>query len=82
LEGLKFFSYSILNKKRIIAPPILSGFLAPKLALRAEGSSSFPHEDINGKKILPQRINGEAFHITVYRGDPLNLHATTFPCNS
>jgi hypothetical protein len=32
LEGLES-SYSKLNKKRILAPPILSGFVAPKLAL-------------------------------------------------
>jgi hypothetical protein len=33
LEGLKLSSYSKLNKKEILAPPIPFGFLAPKLAL-------------------------------------------------
>jgi hypothetical protein len=34
LEGLNSPSYSILNKKNNLAPPIFSGFIAPKLALR------------------------------------------------
>jgi hypothetical protein len=34
LEGLKSPPYSILNKEGILAPPIPSGFMAPKLALR------------------------------------------------
>jgi hypothetical protein len=33
LEGLNSPSYSILNKDGNLAPPILSGFIAPKLAL-------------------------------------------------
>jgi hypothetical protein len=33
LEGLQSPSYSKLNKKGILAPPIPSGFVAPKLAL-------------------------------------------------
>jgi hypothetical protein len=33
IGGLKSPSYSILNKKKIFSPPILSGILAPKLAL-------------------------------------------------
>jgi hypothetical protein len=40
LEGLESLSYSILNKKGILAPTISSGFLALKLALRME---SFPN---------------------------------------
>jgi hypothetical protein len=34
LEGLKFSPYSKLNKEGILGPPFLSGFVAPKLALR------------------------------------------------
>jgi hypothetical protein len=37
LEGLKFFSYSKLNEG-ILAPPISSDFVAPKLALMEESS--------------------------------------------
>jgi hypothetical protein len=33
LNGLKFISYSKLNKKEILAPPTPSGFEALKLAL-------------------------------------------------
>jgi hypothetical protein len=36
LEGLNSPSYSILNNKGNLAPPILSGFIAPKLALIEE----------------------------------------------
>jgi hypothetical protein len=36
LEGLNFHPYSKLNKKGNLAPPILSGFIAPKLALKGE----------------------------------------------
>jgi hypothetical protein len=34
LEGLKSFSYLILNKNEILAPPISSSFMAPKLVTR------------------------------------------------
>jgi hypothetical protein len=34
LEGLKSPSYLKLNKEGILAPPIPSGIVAPKLALR------------------------------------------------
>jgi hypothetical protein len=34
LEGLKFPSYSKLNKERILTTPIPSGFVSSKLALR------------------------------------------------
>jgi hypothetical protein len=34
LESLKSSSYSKLNKEWILTPPIPSGFVAPKLALR------------------------------------------------
>jgi hypothetical protein len=33
LEGLECLSYSILNKKKILASPIPSGFVTPKLTL-------------------------------------------------
>jgi hypothetical protein len=36
IGGAKFPYYSILNKDGNLAPPILSGFIAPKLALRDE----------------------------------------------
>ena len=35
MEGLESPSYSILNKKGTVVPPIPSGFVAPKLALSA-----------------------------------------------
>lgn len=34
IEGAKFPSYSILNKKKILAPPIPSDFVVPKLTQR------------------------------------------------
>jgi hypothetical protein len=39
LEGLNSPSYSILNKKENLAPPFLSGFIAPKLALKVLNNS-------------------------------------------
>jgi hypothetical protein len=36
LKGLKFTSYSILNKKEILTPQIFSSILAPKLDLRVD----------------------------------------------
>jgi hypothetical protein len=41
LEGLKYLSYSKLYKERILAPPIPSGFVAPKLAL----NGGIPHKE-------------------------------------
>jgi hypothetical protein len=44
LEGLESPPYSILNKKRILTPLILSGFWTPKLAL-SRRSARRPRED-------------------------------------
>jgi hypothetical protein len=62
------------------------------------GCATKPRRDDNGdlipdspwrykrKKFIPRQINGdgdgEAFSITVLRGDPLNLYVTVFPCTS
>jgi hypothetical protein len=47
IEGAKFASYSILNKKKILAPPIPSDFVVPKLAL---GQSFFFFCDPKGQQ--------------------------------
>jgi hypothetical protein len=36
MEGLNYPSYSKLNKKENLAPPILSGFVALKLVLKVK----------------------------------------------
>jgi hypothetical protein len=67
LKGLKSPPYSILNKEGILAPPILSGFEAPKLALMRWISLVLPFV-----WILPWSKNGWPNpHI---RAAHLNLH--------
>lgn len=39
LEELKYLCYSILNRKKILVAPILSGILAPKQACTSQGRS-------------------------------------------
>jgi hypothetical protein len=56
LEGLESLSYSKLNKKGILVPPITFGFVASKLDLRGEDINSFGANTGGGHTELVQHI--------------------------
>jgi hypothetical protein len=78
-EKLKFPSYSILNKNEILTPPIILGFLTPKLAFRERRwRNFFVHGYVNGENSSPTGKWGwrSILHPRSLRG-LLNLYVTT-----